>query len=66
MTTTAATWNDESKTMLTVTRDADGWALREVRDSQVVRQVRVSDWHRVERALKLGQLPSSESAETTT
>ena len=57
MTTTAATWNDENKTMLTVTRDADGWFVREVRDNQIVRQVRMSDWHRVERVLRLGVLP---------
>ena len=58
MTTSAATWNDESKTMLTVTRDADGWFVREVRDSRIVRQVRMSDWHRVERVLRLGILPT--------
>lgn len=27
-----------------------GWEVREERDSQVVKQVRYSDWHRVERA----------------
>ena len=27
-----------------------GWELLEEADSQIVRQVRVSDWHRVERA----------------
>lgn len=58
MTTSAATWNDENKTMLTVTRDADGWFVREVRDSKIIRQVRMSDWHRVERVLKLGVLPT--------
>lgn len=58
MTTSAATWNDENKTMLTVTRDADGWFVREMRDSQIVRQVRMSDWHRVERVLRLGILPT--------
>jgi hypothetical protein len=27
-----------------------GWELREESDSQILRQVKVSDWHRVERA----------------
>lgn len=62
MTTKAATWNDESKTLLTVSREADGWEVSEVRDSQIVRQVRMSDWHRVERVLRTGQLPSPEHA----
>lgn len=29
---------------------ADGWEVREERDSEVVRQERLQDWHRVERA----------------
>jgi hypothetical protein len=29
---------------------AEGWEVREERDSQVVRQARYQDWHRVERA----------------
>ena len=62
MTTSPATWNDESKTLLTVTRDTGGWEVREVRDSQVVRQVRMSDWHRVERVLRLGHLPAIDPA----
>ena len=28
-----------------------GWEVREEQDSQLVRQVRYTDWHRVERAL---------------
>jgi hypothetical protein len=28
----------------------DGWEVREERDSEVVRQARYQDWHRVERA----------------
>jgi predicted ATP-dependent endonuclease of OLD family len=31
--------------------DAEGWELREEEDSAVVRRVRYTDWHRVERAL---------------
>jgi hypothetical protein len=33
-----------------------GWELREESDSQIVRQVQVSDWHRVERARDLFSL----------
>jgi len=62
MTTNQATWNDESKTLLTVTRDTDGWEVREVRDSQIVRHMRMSDWHRVERVLRLGHLPAIDPA----
>jgi hypothetical protein len=58
MTANPATWNDESKTLLTVSRESDGWEIREVKDSQVVRLVRMSDWHRVERVLRLGHLPA--------
>jgi len=65
MTTSQATWNDESKTLLTVTRETGGWEVREVRNSEVVRQVRMSDWHRVERVLRLGQLPTAEHALAT-
>jgi hypothetical protein len=28
----------------------EGWEVREERDSTVVRQIRYTDWHRVERA----------------
>jgi hypothetical protein len=38
---------------VTVTRSAVGWEIREERDSQVVRTSRHTDWHRVERALRL-------------
>jgi hypothetical protein len=41
----------------------EGWEVLEVQDRQVVKQVRYTDWHRVERALSLfnieiGQLES--------
>ena len=65
MTTSPATWNDDSKTLLTVKRETGGWEIQEVRDSQVVRQVHMSDWHRVERVLRLGQLPTTEPALAT-
>ena len=38
---------------VTVTRSGVGWEIREERDSQVVRTSRHTDWHRVERALRL-------------
>ena len=31
----------------------EGWEVLEVQDRQVVKQVRYTDWHRVERALSL-------------
>jgi hypothetical protein len=39
----------------------DGWEVREEQDNQILRQVRYTDWHRVERALtvfalEIGQL----------
>lgn len=33
-----------------ISTTADGWEVREERDSEVVKQVRYQDWHRVERA----------------
>jgi len=38
---------------LTVTRAAQGWQLTEVQDAHVVREVTYTDWHRVERAIKV-------------
>ncbi|PYR73081.1 MAG: hypothetical protein DMF86_21510 [Acidobacteria bacterium] len=32
-------------------KGTDGWEVREERDSQVLRRVCYTDWHRVERAL---------------
>ncbi len=37
---------------VTVTRGAVGWDVREELDSEVVRQTRYTDWHRVERAIR--------------
>jgi hypothetical protein len=37
----------------TVTITREGWAVREERDSLVVRNVTYTDWHRVERAMQL-------------
>jgi hypothetical protein len=36
-----------------ITRADDGWKLREERDDQLVREVRLTDWHRVERAVRV-------------
>lgn len=38
---------------LEVTSNAQGWEVRETRDSAVVRTQRYSDWHRVERAVQV-------------
>ena len=44
--------------------ERDGWEVREEQDHQVLKQVRYSDWHRVERALnefalEIGRLEES-------
>jgi tRNA A37 N6-isopentenylltransferase MiaA len=44
---------------VTVTRSDAGWALREERDSEVVRTVNYMDWHRVERAIEVFKLNGS-------
>lgn len=41
--------------------DQDGWEVREEQDHRILRQVRYTDWHRVERArtgfeLQIGEL----------
>lgn len=35
----------------TIMEAGSGWEVREEQDSRIVRQVRYTDWHRVERAL---------------
>jgi len=37
----------------TVTRGEVGWDVREERDSRVVRRATYTDWHRVERAIRV-------------
>ena len=37
----------------TVTRGDVGWDVREERDSRVVRTANYTDWHRVERAIRM-------------
>jgi hypothetical protein len=39
---------------------AEGWEVREEQDERVVRQVRYTDWHRVERALGIFRLEIGE------
>jgi hypothetical protein len=39
--------------IITVTKSADGWEVRETHDSEVVRTHHYSDWHRVERAVQV-------------
>ena len=36
---------------VTVTRSEAGWAVKEERDDRVVRDIKYTDWHRVERAV---------------
>ena len=43
---------DGHTTRVVVTRGTTGWDVREEQDSQVVRQVTYTDWHRVERAVQ--------------
>ena len=38
----------------------DGWEVREEQDEQVVKQIRYTDWHRVERALGMFTLEIGE------
>lgn len=38
----------------------EGWEVREEQDEQIVRQVRYTDWHRVERALGIFRLEIGE------
>ena len=46
---------------MTITKNRQGWEVRETHDNEVVRQVQYTDWHRVERARQvfevIGDLP---------
>ena len=42
--------NQEQTRRYSIHTTTDGWEIQEERDSEVVKRVRVSDWHRVERA----------------
>ena len=47
----------------TITRGVVGWDVREVRDAEVVREVTYTDWHRVERAMRVFELGERDAAE---
>jgi hypothetical protein len=49
----------------TITRGTSGWDVKEERDSQVVRTVTYTDWHRVERAIQVFQMQESAGVEST-
>jgi hypothetical protein len=42
----------DARTRIILTRDLEGWELREERDHTVVKLTHYTDWHRVERALR--------------
>jgi hypothetical protein len=44
----------------TITKGRTGWDIREERDDTVVKRVNYSDWHRVERAMQVFELKTSE------
>jgi hypothetical protein len=44
------------RTRFTITRTEAGWDVREERDSEVIRAVNYTDWHRVERAMQVFKL----------
>ena len=49
--------HDGHVTRFSVSRSTDaGWEVREERDDLVVRRARLTDWHRVERALQVFEL----------
>jgi hypothetical protein len=39
-----------------VTRDLEGWEVREEKDSAVLRRTHRKDWHRVEREIRLFEI----------
>ena len=43
-----------------VTRDLEGWEVREEKDSAVLRRAHREDWHRVERDIRLFELRALE------
>jgi hypothetical protein len=49
----------------TITKGPVGWDVREERDREVVREVTYTDWHRVERAMRVFELGGLSEAEHT-
>ena len=45
-----------------VTRSEAGWAVREEQDDRVVRDIKYTDWHRVERAIQMFELSNQDVA----
>jgi hypothetical protein len=45
--------NDVHVHRLVVTRDLEGWEVREEEDSTILRRTRREDWHRVETDIQL-------------
>lgn len=43
-----------------IDRGRDGWEVREEQDDRVLKQIRYTDWHRVERALSVFHLQIGE------
>lgn len=41
---------DQTRRFTIVDAEASGWEVREEQDSRIIRAVRYTDWHRVERA----------------
>ena len=54
-------FSDGHTTRVTITRSPAGWNLREERDDRIVRNVKYSDWHRVERAIQVFELDRDET-----
>ncbi len=49
---------------LVVTKNSDGWEVRETHDRAVIRTQQYRDWHRVERAMQVFDLRGVESYST--
>jgi hypothetical protein len=50
---------------VTVTRSEAGWEVREERDDRVVRDIKYTDWHRVERAIQMFELTNQDFVTTS-
>jgi hypothetical protein len=49
---------------VTITRSDAGWALREEQDDRVVRDINYTDWHRVERAIRVFEITCRDDGAT--
>jgi hypothetical protein len=41
---------DQTRRFIITNLQSDGWEVREEQDAEILRRVRYTDWHRVERA----------------